>query len=290
MRTTFMSLVALLLLFSCTNKKEEFYQNSNLKRQYYLKNGKIDGIYLEYFENGNLKEKHLYNLGVKVDTSYFYFDNDSNGVKIKIDNSLEQMKKASFYFPTGELKAKGILDSTNVKVGKWLVFHKNGEIDKIIEYFNINQKEYVNQTWKYSDGEINNDKGHFFEMQISKDTVQVNEDIKVLFNLSRPLFSAKSEVYVLIPREDNELRSDFSNFNEVKKDTFLSLNKEGRSTDFDKYNLSVAFSLSYEKRGIKRIRGVLVEKTDEGFLEEKDSLKFEERYLYFNKEVFVKGM
>lgn len=289
MKIRLVLLLVLGFLVGCTGKKEEFYSNSKLKKRYFLKEGKLNGKYLEFFESGNLKEKHSFSLGIKVDTSYFYFDDDLNGISIKIDNKVKHVKPAFFYFPTGELKAKGFLDSDNVKVDKWTVFHKNSNLNKLIEYFNIDGREYVNQTWKYNDkGKINKKEGHFFDIQISKDTLQIDEEVKVLFNLSRPLFSPKSEVYVLIPVEDSDLKKDFSNFREIEKDTFLSLNREGRSSDYDKYNLSVAFSLSYEKTGVKQIRGVLVERTYDGSIIKNDSLKFEERYLYFNKSLFVR--
>ena len=45
-------------------KKED--QENNIKKEYYMEDGKKDGLYLEYFMNGNKKYKAIYDKGIKI--------------------------------------------------------------------------------------------------------------------------------------------------------------------------------------------------------------------------------
>ncbi len=284
-------LIIFFILISCDGKiKEYYFSNKNLKKEYYLNENKYDGLYKEYYKSGNLKEKHFYTKGIKIDTSYFYYDNDLNIIKGKIYHSLNKEKDSGFvYNENNKLISKGLLNKSGIKIGKWYFFYNTGGLKEVIEYFNINQKEFVNQRWRYNKkGKLDPSKSNFFEIKTSSDTISKNEEIKLLFNLTQPFFSKKSRFYAIIPIDQSKLKIDFSNFNNIEKDTVLSLNEEGRSRDYDKHNHSLIFSMSYKESGMKHIRGVLIERIENDSFDVNDSIKYKKRYLYFNKNLYVK--
>tara|TARA_R110002012_G_scaffold320721_1_gene545204 strand:+ start:68 stop:670 length:603 start_codon:yes stop_codon:yes gene_type:complete len=159
----------------------------------------------------------------------------------------------------------------------------NGKIkDSIVEYLEINGKEYANQIWltDYNDQYIG---GNYFEAFI-KDTTKLGEVTRLRFWLE-PTISYESEMYVLLPIDDDKLENDFSNLFELKLDTFPSLKNDGiphpELTDLNLHlNYITEFGLEYEESGKKRVRGVIIER---GKLNEKGY----ERRLFFDKTFYI---
>ncbi|WP_430468451.1 hypothetical protein [Winogradskyella ouciana] len=154
--------------------------------------------------------------------------------------------------------------------------------DSIVEYLNINGEEYANQIWL-----VNKEKdtigGNFYQTIIN-DTTPLGEVTRLRFYLREPTISYESDMYILLPFDDAKLKEDYSNFFEIKLDTFPSLINDGiphpelSELDFPFHHIS-EFGLDYETSGKKRIRGAVVER---GKLNEKgyERRLFFEEYLY----------
>jgi hypothetical protein len=155
--------------------------------------------------------------------------------------------------------------------------------DSIVEYLKIDGKEYANQIWL-----INKQKdtigGNYYQTIIN-DTTALGEVTRLRFYLKEPSISYESDMYILLPFDDTELNEDYSNFFEIKLDTFPSLINDGiphpelSKLDFPFHHIS-EFALDYQTAGKKRVRGAVVERG-------KLNGKGYERRLYFDENLHI---
>jgi hypothetical protein len=155
--------------------------------------------------------------------------------------------------------------------------------DSIVEYLKIDGKEYANQIWL-----INKQKdtigGNYYQTIIN-DTTALGEVTRLRFYLEEPSISYESDMYILLPFDDTELNEDYSNFFEIKLDTFPSLINDGiphpelSKLDFPFHHIS-EFALDYQTAGKKRVRGAVVERG-------KLNGKGYERRLYFDENLYI---
>jgi hypothetical protein len=155
--------------------------------------------------------------------------------------------------------------------------------DSIVEYLKIDGKEYANQIWL-----INKQKdtigGNYYQTIIN-DTTALGEVTRLRFYLKEPTISYESDMYILLPFDDTELNEDYSNFFEIKLDTFPSLINDGiphpelSKLDFPFHHIS-EFALDYQTAGKKRVRGAVVERG-------KLNGKGYERRLYFDENLYI---
>lgn len=90
-----------------------YYQQKILHVKAFNYNGFYENEYLEYYENGNLKERGKYKAGNEVGIWYFYFI-------------------------SGQLFMKGKFKDGK-KLGKWRIYNTDGTLNKI-EYYDKNGK------------------------------------------------------------------------------------------------------------------------------------------------------
>ncbi|AUP80905.1 hypothetical protein [Flavivirga eckloniae] len=177
------------------------------------------------------------------------------------------------------------LTETKDRIGikKFQIMDENIK-DSIVEYIKIDGKEYTNQIWIV---DKNNDTvgGNYYETYIM-DTTKLGEVTKLQFTLTKPTIKWESDMFVVLPLEEDKLAKDFSNLSEIKLDTFHSLKNDGISNDklLDlglPLNHIAEFGIEYSTSGKKRIRGLIVERG-------KLNGKGYERRLFFDKSVYVK--
>lgn len=82
-------------------KEVIFYKNRTVFRKTQLSNAKLDGMFYEYYETGELKEAGVYELGLREGNWKEFYKN-------------------------GKIKRKGKYEKGN-KVGTWKVFYKNNK-------------------------------------------------------------------------------------------------------------------------------------------------------------------
>jgi len=280
------SILALILLFLSCNKKEikEYYGSGSLKSIRNVdKNGKTEGLYKEFYEDGQLKTVHKYRGDQKVDSSiYYYPEGKIKDIRYWNDSTNVQKK----FSKTGQLIGQGETKNNdlNFRIGSWKF--SNGQNDSIVEYIAYNKKPYVNQFWTVSSkGDTLNSKSNYYRLIIS-DTVVLGEVARMRFFLRAPYYGEDSEVEVLLPFYDEDLNTDFSNINEIEVDRFPSLKNDGiphpeipRGAPIDKI---VEFGLTFDEIGEYKLRGSFVE-----YYFKNDSSQRIERQLFFNDKIYV---
>ncbi|WP_298782746.1 hypothetical protein [uncultured Polaribacter sp.] len=180
-------------------------------------------------------------------------------------------------------KKNSLTETTNrIGIRKFKVADENIK-DSIVEYINIDGKEYANQIW-IVDKKNDTIGGNYFDTFIM-DTTKLGKVTKLQFTLTKPTIKWESDMFVVLPDEE-KLKEDFSNLSEIKLDTFHSLKNDGISND-KLLNLDLPlnhiseFGIEYSTPGKKRIRGLIVERG-------KVKGKGYERRLFFDKTVYVK--
>ncbi len=84
---------------SCTNVEYEYFENGNLKAEYSMDNGKLDGSYTSYYLNGQIFEKANFKNGLR-DGGYVMYDSLGNVETTKqyiIRNNREELNQIIFY-------------------------------------------------------------------------------------------------------------------------------------------------------------------------------------------------
>jgi len=288
MKSKIYILIISITFFSCNTKKKEYYSNGVLKNSFTVIKGKIEGKYERYYESGNLNVEYNFYDSKKVDSSIYYRDTKYKNID-KIIYYLNDTLQYKFYNNLQELvlEGKGINDKD--RIGKWKYYKK--DYDSIVEYKYVNIKNtpitYVNQIWTISKkGDTIPYKSNYFSFyKGGKDTIKTGEILKINLMLVEPKFSYDSDIEVILPLNAKELKDDFSNFYDIKLDTFKSLKNDGISNIGIPKNVPinqiVEFGIQYETLGKKRIRGILVE-----YFKDTAESRIERR-LFFDKTITV---
>lgn len=274
-----------LICFGCNHQKVEYYNNGTIKKRYNLSKGKYHGSYKEYYESGNLKFTHEFFNGKKIDSSIYFFDKKENPINKIVKHFNDSIQYNLFYNTSGELILEGESYREKNRLGKWK-FHKKC-FDSIVEYKNIDGKTYTNQVWVINKNKdtLGLSSNYFNFFSGNKDTLNVNEILRISIFLVEPYFGYNTDLEVLIPRDEQKLNKDFSNFSKIDIDTLKSLKNDGiTNVNIPKdvpINHIAEFGIKFDKPGKKNIRGI----ASEYYI---DSIGTRiERRLYFEKEIFI---
>lgn len=283
-----LTILIFIMLLSCQNKTTEYYDNGNVKREYNKTEGKLDGVFKEFYDDKKIKTIHNYRLGVLKDTSYFYDKNESLNSKIIWSNNFPHGVKR--IYQNTKLVAYGDIIYPNKRINKWNFISQNN-FDSIVQYKIINDTSYVNQFWVVKNQKDTlSDKSNYYKIFV-KDTVKFGKIVRVRVSLESPHLNKSSDIEVILPYQDKKLLDDYSNINRIKKDTFLSLKNDNINhsniPEYINQNHTVEFGLAYSSYGSKRIRGIIVEYSKGIINREKDTIDRIERRLYFEKNVYI---
>ena len=109
------------------------YKNGQVKSIENFKNGKLNGEFKEFFEDGNLSQIATFKNGDMKNIKVFY----ENG-KLKFEQNLKNRKgKYRGYYPNGKLEVEGEVFQGD-EIGLWKYYNEEGNLLKT-EYKN-NQK------------------------------------------------------------------------------------------------------------------------------------------------------
>ncbi|PKO99293.1 MAG: hypothetical protein CVU03_02395 [Bacteroidetes bacterium HGW-Bacteroidetes-2] len=240
-------------------------------------------------DDGNIESIHYYNKDKKIDSSYLYYPSQKLK-QVVYFNAGDSLSYTVIYKEDGTKRAEGNIVRNNLdyRIGNWQQY--GGEkTDSIVEYINMNNKSYINQVWvlnKKTKDTIRN-KGNYYYI-FNKDTISVNDTLEYRFYLFQPYFSYDSDMLVVMPENDNDLKEDFSNIDDIKKNTFYSLKNDGiPHPEIPKEvpkNHNANFGIIYKKPGEERIRGYISEYVKD----KKDTTKRMERILFFDETIYVK--
>ena len=113
------------------------YKNGQVKSIENFKNGKLNGEFKEFFENGSLFQIGTFKNGDMKNIKVFY----ENG-KLKFEQNLKDRKgKYRGYYPNGKLEVEGEVFQGD-EIGLWKYYSEEG---------NLLKTEYKNQKLKKSD-------------------------------------------------------------------------------------------------------------------------------------------
>lgn len=278
-------IVLSLFLWACDVPRKEYYPNGNLKRTFKIVNGEYEGEYKEYYESGNLKWICQFEKGRKVDSSVYYADSRKETIEKVCRELNDSIQYVLFFNEQGDLTFEGKSFKDEERIGKWKYYKK--EYDSIVEYKIVDAATYTNQIWVINrDKDTLASKSNYFDFYCGgKDTLSLNDVLRVSIMLVEPHYGYDSDIEVLIPEDDRNLKGDFSNIREIKMDTIKSIKNDGISNEGIPedvpINHIVEFGLQFEKPGKKNIRGFIAEYIKQ------DSLTRRERRLFFDKEIFV---
>ena len=207
-----------LTIISCKNTKKERFADGTIAKEYELKNGKLDGTYKEYFQNGKMKAVFLLKEGVLIDSSIFY------------NKEKSFIEKINYYLPNDSIRTKflnenGKVESTglffkNQKYGKWKYFRNDGNLEKVFEYKNIEGEQYTNQSWYFNTiGDTIKNLGSYYKIKSLPKSIKLNERLIMDFEY-QPLLSEYSDAAIYI---SSKINSDFSNLNSGSVSLFVNV-------------------------------------------------------------------
>lgn len=240
----------------------------------------------KYYESGNLSQINYYN-DKKLDSSLFFYDTIPKILKKKhFSLNKDTLHVIEFSKQRKKLREGKKIVSLNSRIGKWELFNRYNKNFQILEYKIIDKKEYLNQSWYVDkEGDTLKGKGNYIKFT-TFGKVTSGKSFKLGIELKEYLLSNKSKVFVCLPTKSlKDVNEDFSNKNLIKWDTFPSLSSFSR--EFEEYNHSVLLSLEFKEKGVKNVRGFLVEEIGKELINPKDTFEKKQRIIYFNKKILV---
>jgi len=259
-------LLILFSLTSCKEKKCEFYSNGKTKSEYSLNSSrKIDGNYKEYYPNGKLKIKHIYENGVLKDSSVYF---DTRGKLIEIHYHKVGFDYCKVYdnYDLKLISHEGYLKNGK-KINKWK-FYRGYKVSKIFEYIDSCGNQYTNQGWCFNkNGKLIDSGSNYYSFKIKNSIAEVGKAINFQA-FYKPTLSKNSIVFICM---SPKIEKNFCNTDKVKLDTVLPVN--------NKFNFDVAFT----KKGKKNLRGFFNE-----IFYDKNNNKTGVRKVYFSIPILVR--
>lgn len=127
-----------ILVFNTTKGKlngvfTEYFLNGNKKIERNYKNGILNGKYTSYFKNNMEKESYNYDMGLINGERKSYWINGA----IKQSSFFKSgvlSGESSFYYSNSQLQKKISFDLYGNRDDVWLEYYSNGKIKEIIEY------------------------------------------------------------------------------------------------------------------------------------------------------------
>jgi len=228
------------LFTSCQNEIKEYDVEHRLTKEYSLNNeNKFDGVYKEFYENGNPKVVKHFKNGILIDSTLIYNQ----------DNTISQiqfpLKKDSLLYKNylnNHLESEGIFYK-QIKYGKWKYFKNNGDLDKVVEYVNVCGKQYTNQGWYFKNGKDTiKEFGNYYNIKLPK-TIKQNQPFKFTI-YHKPIIAANPDLIFCI---GTKVDKNFCNLEQTKIDTAYGVNN------------TIPVEIVFSKKGRKNLRGFIKE-------------------------------
>jgi hypothetical protein len=168
------------------------------------------------------------------------------------------------YDENGKLNQEGDFINDTIPVGWQKYFRSNGKLQAMREFYEVSTSIiYLNQVIRFEENGVdtNFEKSSFYSIVFEKDTVKKGEQFVAFISIKAPYYK-NSYMDVTFVNDDGQ---------EVE----LPGNK----------TLSTVFTATVEKKGVFELKGYLNE--TEVLQREGDTLKVNQRKLYFNKKYWV---
>ena len=112
-----------------------FYRVCELKYVARFKNGKIHGVYKEYYSNGKIKAKREYTHGIANGADIFYYENGAIRHSLQVLNGELRDGEQIEWYDNGQVRSKYTLINGKAE-GDMVFYHKNGMIETKGKYLN----------------------------------------------------------------------------------------------------------------------------------------------------------
>lgn len=284
-----------LLIASCNDvEKTEYYEDGSVKS---LFKGNIETGYgekINYNRNGQ-KRSMDFIVDNQIDSSVYYFEGKDDLVR-ETRSYNDSTVKVLKYNQKSQITVKGstLKDNADFKIGKWVYTDHLSKMDSIVEFIDFKNKSYANQIWlRTSKGDTVYGRGNYLNIR-KKDTISVEEVNRVQITLMEPALGVDSDIIIVIPKKDEELKENYSNLFEIQSDTLYSIKNDGipRQGIPEKMPINhiAEFGLQYSESGKRRIRGVVIEYFNENKKNNisADTKYYKARRLFFDESLFVK--
>ncbi len=218
----------LIIMLSCKNEShfvsKHYYSSGELLSEIsHRKEDSVkDGVFYEYYKNGNLKNKASYVLGKKSDTLFSYFDTG----ELKL---IEIFKKDSIhtinYYKNGKKSLEGSFLNREkpIETGWFKLYRKNGNIKDSLEYINVNGQGYLNQRYHFDKNkQVVLDSSRYYSFQLS----QIKDSI-YQYKIKYVPMIKDTKVYLIV---DSDVNEDFSNIKDLEMDTIFMENNSITAT------------------------------------------------------------
>ncbi len=283
--------------FSCVRlEKIEQYEDGSIKSRFKGDINSGSGEKVFYGREGGIIKKEFF-INNQIDSSIYYFEGRDNLIKEiwSYNDSTVQVLK---YDTKGLITKKGevLKEDTNFKIGKWAYIDYRTEMDSVVEYLDVNNKSYANQSWlRTLKGDTVYGRGNYIEIH-KKDTISVEEVLRVQFILIEPSLGIDSEIFIIIPKKDEELNDDYSNLFEIQRDTVYNMKNDGIARQGIPKEMPIKhiaeFGIQFDKPGKRRIKGALIEYLDikSENANSSNSVNEMKKVIFFDKFIFVKDI
>lgn len=115
-----------------------YYESGDLKIDYNIKDGELDGQYKQYFQNGAVQRDYIVAKGLSNGPYVSFYDHGQIEEQGEYVNDKLHGNWKGFH-ENGKLKYSGSFEADN-RIGKWEYFHANGNISEIIHYNEAGEK------------------------------------------------------------------------------------------------------------------------------------------------------
>ncbi len=242
-------LVMFFFIISCNKKKNE-NENENENEN------------IEYYDNGEKYKKTEYLQDGSFKVYYFLKD----GTKEAEGYSKGAIENLIVFYNTGEIYEKGQFVDEQ-RIGWHHFYHPDGR--KMKDVFFVKGKVYQYRNF-LKDGTVNLKESVLVKIELSSDTLNQNEEMSGTINY----WNIKSQYQFVAVYLSNEINDDFSNMDELNKETFYFDHEEGY----------IPFTVKFKGKGRKFIRGYLLDAVSDSI----DMYELNGIKVLFEKEVYVK--
>ena len=98
----------------------------------YIKNGKKEGLWTWWFENGEKKNEGSFKDGLENGLHKWWYENGQKGIEGTYKDGLE-FGLWTYFYENGQKQIEGIYTDWE-KVGKWTYYNEDGSIKEVKEY------------------------------------------------------------------------------------------------------------------------------------------------------------
>ncbi len=262
--------IVALIVLSCKKKthfiQRHYYETGELFSEitYRLSDTLKDGVFKEFFKEGQLKKKIIFKNDKRIGLSIEFFKNGN--YKFKEERRGDTIY-ASHFYDNGVLSTEGkfINSSPPIEIGWFKFYRKTRTLSDSVEYFKLGNKSHLNRRLHYGEDKKNiEDSSCFYKFHLK----QIKDSIYDYTISYKPRIK-DSNVLLIVGKDLND---NFSNIKDVKTDTIFMKNK----------NLKTRLIL---KNPYKHLKGFFYEhKTEIRDTIENDSLRMriKEKFTYFN--------